>query len=84
MQQEMEELELRRRLDGQGLGNGKGNGNGQGPAIVNIIETEDVNMLSSALEDMDYEDVLQWEGPDPKQADKRKRAVSDGEAVEYQ
>ena len=29
-------------------------------------------MLSSALEDMYHEDVLQWEGVDPKQADKRK------------
>jgi len=31
-----------------------------------MIESEDVSMLSSALEDMDDEDVLQWEGPDPK------------------
>jgi len=47
-----------------------------------MIETQDVGMLSSALEVMHYEDVLQWEGVDPKQADKRKRTVSDGEAVE--
>jgi len=47
-----------------------------------MIDTEDVSTLSSALGDMDYEDVLQWEGPDPKHADKRKRAVSDGEGVE--
>jgi len=47
-----------------------------------MIKTQDVGMLSLGLEDMHYEDVLQWEGVDPKQADKRKRTVSDGEAVE--
>jgi len=47
-----------------------------------MIEIQDVGMLSSALEDMHYKDVLQWEGVDPKQADKQKRTVSDGEAVE--
>ena len=48
-----------------------------------MIETKAVGMLSSAIEDMEYEDVLQWEGPDPKPVDKRKRtAVSDGEVGE--
>ena len=54
---------------------------GQGPTGIDMIETEDVGMLGSALEDMEYEDdreyadVLAWDGPDPKQAEKRKRAV---------
>jgi hypothetical protein len=47
-----------------------------------MIETEDVGMLGSALEDTEYEDVLAWDGPDPRHADKRKRAISDGEPVE--
>ena len=72
---------------GQGTGSnrqalGSGRAMGREPATSNMIETENVGMLSSALEDMYYEDVLQWEGVDPKQADKRKRPVSDGEAVD--
>jgi hypothetical protein len=53
-----------------------------------MIETEDVGMLASALEGMEYEDakeyadVLAWDGPDPNPVDKRKRAISDGEVVE--
>ena len=53
-----------------------------------MIETEGVGMLGSAFEDMEYEDdrkyadVLARDGPDPKPADRRKRAVSDGEAVQ--
>ena len=45
-------------------------------------------MLASALEDVTYEDdnqyadLLAWDGLEPKPADKRKLAVSDGEAVE--
>ena len=55
---------------------------------MNLIETENVGILASALEDMtyeddtQYEDVLSWNGPDPKPADKRKRVVSDGEPDE--
>jgi len=68
---------------GQGKGQGEGEGQGQGPNAVNMIETENVGSLASALDDLTYEDdkqyenVLAWDGPDPKPADKRKRAVSD-------
>ena len=51
--------------------------------MIETIETGDVGMLSSALEDMQFEDVLQWEGPDPNPPDKRKRAaVFDGEVCD--
>ena len=61
---------------------------GQVPTMVNMIETEYEGMMGSELEDMEYEDdreyadILAWDGPDPKPAHKRKRAVLDGEAVE--
>jgi hypothetical protein len=51
-----------------------------------MIETENVGILASALEGMEYEDakdyadVLAWDGPDPKPVDKRKRVISDGES----
>jgi len=49
-----------------------------------------VGMLASALDDMTYEDeaedqyadVLVWDGEDPKPAEKRKRAVSEGQTSE--
>jgi len=73
--------------NGQALGTGQGPGNSRAPdnlvTMIETIETGDVGMLSSALEDMNYEDVLQWEGPDPNPPDKRKRAaVSDGEVCD--
>jgi len=90
MQRELEDLrqeirDLRReRQQESGQRTGTGRGTGNRPAIVNMIETEEVGMLSSAIEDMDYVDVLQWEGPDPKPVDNRKRtAVSDGEVGEH-
>jgi len=52
-----------------------------------MVETDPVGMLTSALDDMTYKDeaedqyadVLVWDGEDPKPAEKRKRAVSEGE-----
>jgi len=49
--------------NGQALGTGRGPGNSRAPdnlvTMIETIETGDVGMLSSALEDMNYEDVLQ-------------------------
>ena len=79
---------------GQGTGsNRQALGTGRVPGTIRVpdnlvnmietIETGDMGMLSSALEDMQFEDVLQWEGPDPNPPDKRKRAaVSDGEVCD--
>jgi len=48
---------------------------GREPAVVSMIETKNIGMLSSALEDMHYEDVLQWEGghQEKKSASRRTR-----------
>jgi len=59
---------------------------------VNMVETDPVGMLASALDDMTYKDeaenqyadVLVCDGEDPKPAEKRKRAVSEGETSEPQ
>lgn len=48
-----------------------------------MIETEYAGMLSSALDDMEYADILQWEGSDRKQPEKRKRPTSDRETIEH-
>jgi hypothetical protein len=88
MQRQIEQLQqqlgqlLQNGQTQQQAGQPRPEGEVRDPAAVSMIEAAGAGMLGSALDGMEYADVLQWEGSGPKQADKRKRTVSDGEFVE--